>query len=145
MLGLREELPEVQTLGSREGSIYSLLMDAAFKQQCRGRSFKWQRSQRRMCQKHKALTKCVFFATFMEWGVQRRGGEEQEKQNFCLVVVLEVVALQVLVSLLWSCRTQGWGSGKVFSHPSTSPRCHSEPSHSNKSFKDYGRRKEGHL
>lgn len=72
--------------------------------------------------------------------MRRKGGEEQEKQNFCLVV-LEVVALQVLVSLLCISWTQGWGSRKVFSHPSMSPRCHSEPSHSNKSFKDYGRKR----
>lgn len=78
MLGLREELPEVQTLGSREGSIYSLLMDAAFKQQCRGRSFKWQRSQRRMCQKHKALTKCVFFFFCYLHGV---GGAEEGRRG----------------------------------------------------------------
>ena len=70
------------------------------------------------------------------WLVPPSEWEEQE-QGKQQVVAQEVVALQVLISLLHSCSActamvrpweeQGWGCGKVFSHPSRSsgvPYCH---------------------
>lgn len=50
------------------------------------------------------------------WSRGCGGGEGED----CLVV-LEVVALQVLVSLLCSCWTQGWESEKVFLPPPCLP------------------------
>lgn len=58
--GFTEELLEVQTLGPGEGSIFSLLIEAAFRQQCQEQKHQMdqaERSQRRMCQTPKALIK----------------------------------------------------------------------------------------